>query len=199
MTTIKKQKYYMEQSRQASNFALALNLFSKLAQGDVTHEQKSEMLSILHDIIDNPELDAQPLLTQFSASQNSSTPDPERLTTYLMQLRDFATPRFQPCFLEFITYMLQSLQIRTWFYATNKCDFKLFNKGRVFKFAKILINKDVLQDIPKNTLLNQILEDSNIDTIYRQGMSRASAEDSDVDGIIKHRIDDFIASLDATA
>lgn len=106
------------------------------------------------------------------------------LTAYLSRLQDLAIQEYQDDFTRLVEELINEESIAEWIYETRHCNFKLFNKGRTFKMARILRTYGVLNEFADNDL-NIILESSSKDTSYRKSMSQMNSLDKEIENKIK--------------
>lgn len=110
----------------------------------------------------------------------------EALHVYLMQLQPLTTPSWQASFSQLVSAIIADTHLFRWLTDTARCkDFRIFNKTRVFKLARMLRNKNVLTDFA-DTVLNQVLEASDEDTSYRKAMSTNTQNDNDIESVLSH-------------
>lgn len=105
------------------------------------------------------------------------------LADYMAKLQPLANAQYRPKFDLLVHNMLADQKVSGWLMKARKCQFKEFNKGRVFKIACMLRNLKVLR-LFADQELNQLLEGTTHDTSYRKNMVQRLKEEDEIEGIL---------------
>lgn len=121
----------------------------------------------------------------------------QALTDYLMQLRNKVLPQYVDYFAEAVSRIVNDKIILEWLLNTKNCTgFTVFNKGRVFRLARMLRISQLLEDF-EDVQLNQLLEASAIDTRYRRTMNQNSKNEAKVSQSVAEIVKDIKSRVKA--
>jgi len=122
----------------------------------------------------------------------STTGEDHELRLYLGKLRELATDAYKDKFDDVIEKILGDEKVRTWLLDASRCrNFSQFNKYKVYKLCRMLMNAKVLHFDNGNSL-DSALEKSEHNTSYRRTMNKSEDEDllaeQQVKGLFKPKI-----------
>lgn len=103
-----------------------------------------------------------------------SPPDPELIVRYLSPLAQYHNRTT----FDDLREILRDQSILSWLFDTRRCDFKPFNKARVFHLVQVLQLCHFYRDDLHHRALNLLLERSMEDTTFRRSMSKPSQIDN---------------------
>ena len=164
----------------------------QLVKSDASKEQILKVIAITHEAV------TKTVATEVSAASSKAddvTEEPvvlpgNLMKGYILQLEAYAEPLYASNFSQFIDRLIADKKVGMWLLTTSKSTFKEFNKQRIFKLAKMLMQKHILS-IEKDVQLNKILELTDADTSYRRNVNAEHNDDKVILSIVTEIIEEY--------
>lgn len=169
-----------------------LGLMHQLVKSDASKEQILKVIAITHEAVTRTVATEVPAA---SSKADDVTEEPvvlpgNLMKGYILQLEAYAEPLYASNFSQFIDRLIADKKVGMWLLTTSKSTFKEFNKQRIFKLAKMLMQKHILS-IEKDVQLNKILELTDADTSYRRNVNTEHNDDKVILSIVTEIIEEY--------
>lgn len=169
-----------------------LGLLHQLVKSDASKEQILKVIAITHEAVTRTVATEVPAA---SSKADDVTEEPvvlpgNLMKGYILQLEAYAEPLYASNFSQFIDRLIADKKVGMWLLTTSKSTFKEFNKQRIFKLAKMLMQKHILS-IEKDVQLNKILELTDADTSYRRNVNAEHNDDKVILSIVTEIIEEY--------
>lgn len=169
-----------------------LGLMHQLVKSDASKEQILKVIAITHEAVTKTVATEVPAA---SSKADDVTEEPvvlpgNLMKGYILQLEAYAEPLYASNFSQFIDRLIADKKVGMWLLTTSKSTFKEFNKQRIFKLAKMLMQKHILS-IEKDVQLNKILELTDADTSYRRNVNAEHNDDKVILSIVTEIIEEY--------
>lgn len=171
----------------------------QLVKGDAPKDQILKVITITQEAVSRSAAASLPVAV--SVAVPVAAPPAEEhvvlprdlMKAYILQLEAYVEPCYADAFSQLIERLIDDKKVGMWLLTTSKTTFKEFNKQRIFKLAKMLMQQHIVF-IEKDVLLNRILETTDADTSYRRNVNAEHNDDKAILGIVTDIIEQYKAS-----
>lgn len=109
------------------------------------------------------------------------------LKEYICRLGKIVNSQYTDLFPQLVDKILQNADIQEWLLDTRRCNFKDYNKNRVFRLAQLFKYFGIVS-YNKDIELNLLLEGCDQDTSYRKSLTRKDSNEVNIRKVLSSLI-----------